>query len=574
MNTAPLSLDGASNAELAGVLYAIDPARFGGAVLRGMPGPARDAWLAALRVLLPDDAAWRKLPVAVATDRLVGGLDFAATLDAGKPVYASGLLAQVAGGTLLLAMAERLEPAAAAIIAGALDKDHGAGATRAFGVIALDEGIEDDESLDPSLADRLAFHVELARTDMDSVAFDGWTCERLANARRGLPATTISNASLQALAGTALALGIDSARAGLFAVRAAKAIAALEGRNEVCEGDIARAAQLVFAHRAMYLPASEPPTDEPAATEREPDPGDAERDDTPISELQDVVIAATRAALPEGALPSGAEAQRTRRTTNGRGRSGAKRMGQKRGRPVGTCAADRAKDGRINLLATLKAALPWQRIRRELASVQRPLYLRKDDLQVTRFKDCNESTTVFVVDASGSQAAQRLGEVKGAIELLLAECYVRRDQVALVVFRGDGAEIVLAPTRALARAKKALAGIPAGGATPLSAGIDAARELVESIRRQGRTPRVVFLTDGRANVTRDGAKNPSLASSEALQTARLFRATGLQPVVVDSSKRPRASAEELAEAMDALYLPMPYASATAINAVVARHGRT
>jgi magnesium chelatase subunit D len=347
----------------------------------------------------------------------------------------------------------------------------------------------------------------------------------------------------------------------------------MEDHPEVTEEDASLAAQLVLAHRAQCLPTEEQPAEEQAAEDDSPDPDDSERQDPSGTELQDVVLEATRAAIPDGLLAAAADLHRSRRKTGGHGRNGVKRASQKRGRPVGMVPADRVKDGRINLLATLKAALPWQTIRRQQAKVDRPLHLRKADLQVTRFKDCNESTTVFVVDASGSQAAQRLGEVKGAIELLLAECYVRRDQVALIVFRGNKAEVVLAPTRALARAKKTLAAIPAGGGTPLSAGIDLARELVESVRRQGRTPKVVFLTDGRANIARDGSKNREFASSEALQTARLFGGMGIKPIVVDSSRRPRVSAEELADAMRALYLPMPYADAAAINAAVAHHGK-
>ena len=100
--------------------------------------------------------------------------------------------------------------------------------------------------------------------------------------------------------------------------------------------------------------------------------------------------------------------------------------------------------------------------------------MRRDDFRMTRFQQRTRTTTIFVVDASGSSALNRLAEAKGAVELLLADCYVRRDQVALLAFRGKEAELLLPPTRSLVRAKRSLAGLPGGGGTPLAAGIDAA----------------------------------------------------------------------------------------------------
>jgi magnesium chelatase subunit D len=101
---------------------------------------------------------------------------------------------------------------------------------------------------------------------------------------------------------------------------------------------------------------------------------------------------------------------------------------------------------------------------------------------VSRFKQRRETTTIFVVDASGSAALHRLAEAKGAVELLLADCYVRRDRVAMLAFRGKGAELMLPPTRSLVRAKRSLAGLPGGGGTPLAAGMDAAARTRAGLR--------------------------------------------------------------------------------------------
>ena len=125
-----------------------------------------------------------------------------------------------------------------------------------------------------------------------------------------------------------------------------------------------------------------------------------------------------------------------------------------------------------------------------------------------------------MVDASGSAALNRLGEAKGAVELLLAECYARRDQVALLAFRGRAAELLLPPTSSLVRAKRSLSALPGGGGTPLAAGLDAALAAAAAERRRGRTPTVVLLTDGRANVARDGAGDRARAEADALAAAR------------------------------------------------------
>lgn len=130
-----------------------------------------------------------------------------------------------------------------------------------------------------------------------------------------------------------------------------------------------------------------------------------------------------------------------------------------------------------------------------------------------------ESITIFSVDASGSQALHRLAEAKRAAELLLADCDVRRDRVAVLAFRGSAATVLLPPTRSLVRAKRCLAGLPGGGATPLAAGIDVARQLAQGIVQQGGTPLLVLLIDGKANMTRDGRPGRSAAQAEALAKA-------------------------------------------------------
>jgi len=220
-------------------------------------------------------------------------------------------------------------------------------------------------------------------------------------------------------------------------------------------------------------------------------------------------------------------------------------------------------------MATLRCAAPWQRQRRARSSVPRSgVLVHVEDFRVTQFTQRSETATLFVLDASGSSAMSRLAEVKGAIELLLAQCYVRRDQVAVLAFRGRGAQLLLPPTRSLVRAKRSLAQLPGGGATPLASGLDLARQLAEQLRRRGLAPTVVVLTDGHANIARDGSGGRQQAEADALLAARLLHYAGFKALLIDTARRPQPLARSLAEAMQARYLPLPYADARTLLSAV------
>ncbi|MGI4802955.1 MAG: VWA domain-containing protein, partial [Janthinobacterium lividum] len=220
---------------------------------------------------------------------------------------------------------------------------------------------------------------------------------------------------------------------------------------------------------------------------------------------------------------------------------------------------------RLALLDTIRAALPYQRLRDAHGMA---IAIRPGDLRIVRRQPRTESTTIFLVDASGSQALGRLAEAKGAVQLLLADCYVRRDQVALIAFRGRVAELVLPPTRSLVRAKRSLAGLPGGGGTPLALGLDAGFALADGIRRRGGTPAIVVLTDGSANVGRDGRGGRPAAERDADDAARRIRAAGHRALLVDSSVRPGPAGRRIAAAMGGRYVPLPFAGAAAISGLV------
>ena len=572
----------APDALLAAALLMVDPAGLGGVRVQAQAGPVRDAWLNTLRALMVDGAPLRRLPQHASDDRLLGGIDLPATLAAGRPVLQQGLLAAADGGVVLAAMAERLSPSHAAHLCAALDQGQvrverdgiTALTPTRFAVVAFDEALPDDTALSPALADRLAIWLDLSAVALrDAPQADAELIDSVHQARQALGAVQVGDDLIQALCAATLALGVDSPRAAWFAVRLARASAALFGRRSADADDAALAARLVLAPRATRRPA-EP--DQAAPVEGEPPPPDTPQpDDAPAptpqetTALEDSIVDAAAAAIPAGLLARLASGERARDRGNNPGRAGAVNASRQRGRPLGARRGAPQGGARLHLIATLRAAAPWQRVRRQMepAAPTRVL-VRADDFHVRRFEQRRTTTTVFAIDASGSSALYRLAEAKGAVELLLAECYVRRDQVAVITFRGQGAEILLPPTRSLVRAKRALAGLPGGGGTPLAAGIDAAAQLADQVRRGGATPVVVLLTDGRANVSSSGDGGRLQAQQDALAAARRLRALGGHTLLVDTSVRPEPAALALAVAMGARYLALPQADAAALSRAV------
>lgn len=551
----------------AALLLAVDPVGLGGAVLRAGPGPEREGWLALLRAALPAGGAWRRMPASVPDSRLLGGLDLGATLAAGRPVAERGVLAEADGGVLLLAMAERAAPGMAARIAAVMDAREVAlerdGLARRlparFGLVALDEGIEDEGVAEP-LRDRIAFHIA-------PVAQAPAAAADIGAARARLHGVGVPDDVTEALCGAAAALGIASLRAPMLAQRAAIAAAALAGRDTVAPEDAALAARLVLAPRATRLPES-PAAEEPPAPDRG-ETQEAPKGEATDAPLQDRVLDAARAVLPEGLLAGlGAGLRDAARRASPDGRAGSRHATPLRGRPAGTRHGELRAGARLALVETLRAAAPWQPIRRRGRTGGPRLLVKREDIRLRRFEAPQATTAIFVVDASGSAAMHRLSEAKGAVELLLADCYVRRDKVALIGFRGRGADVLLPPTASLVRAKRSLAGLPGGGGTPLAAGLDVARCMAEACRRAGRTPLLVLLTDGRANVARDGTGGRAQAEADALDAAKPLRIAAVPALLVDTAPRPQPFAQDLAAAMGARYLPLPMADAARLSGAV------
>jgi magnesium chelatase subunit D len=533
-------------------LLAIDPA-LGGMVLRARSGPVRDG-LVGLLDWLPQPQ--HRIHPAISDEALFGGLDLSATLAKGRFVQEQGLLSRP--GTVILTMAERAATQLAARLSMVLD----AGSTHRL--IALDEGAEPDEALNPKLAERLAFAADLSDVSVTEATLpDAFDPAAAITHLRHLRHVAVPDDLCEQLTRIAAQFGIDSLRAPLFALRAAKAHAALRGKMTVDANDVEIACLLVLAHRATQMPGSD--EEEPESPEPDQTDGD-DQDQTDTRDLPDeLLLEAIKALLPDNLLDRIA-AQKARQ---GKGSgSGAARKGNRRGRPMPSRAGRLGDGARVDIVATLRAAAPWQTIRKQ-STGRDSLQVRSDDIRVKRFEEKSDRLLVFTVDASGSSALSRLAEAKGAIELLLAQAYARRDHVALVSFRGTQAEVLLPPTRSLVQTKRRLAALPGGGGTPLAAGIVAALEQAIAATRKGLTPTIVILTDGRANVALDGAGNRVQAAADAQRMAQVVRAQRIDALVIDTGNRPEPALSALAQTLGAIYLPLPRADAARLSASVA-----
>ncbi|WP_340262698.1 magnesium chelatase subunit D [Roseobacter sp. HKCCA0882] len=550
---------------LAIALFAIDPAPLGGIWLRARVGPVRDRIIQALNTALETDFFSRLHP-NISDEALFGGLDLSATLATGRPIQTEGLLNK--GGTVILTMAERAESALLARLAGALDAETG------LSIIALDEATEEGEGLRHSLSDRLGLHLQLdaiPQSAAQEMEFDGTA---LAEARARLPHVRHAPDDYRDLCLVAEALGVTSLRAVQHALRLARHSAALIGSDQVEQADLQLALELALAPRATQIPETAPPEQSPPPQPQEPeaqqspsDPEDRQKEEEDLPPFE-ALIEAAKAMLPPDLLARLA-AQRAARQSKGSAGTGNRKKGNHRGRPVASRSGELGGGARIDLMATLRSAAPWQGLRAQTTAPKpRGLHIRKSDIRVKQFAQSSDRVIIFVVDASGSSAMSRMAEAKGAIELMLAEAYARRDHVALVAFRGAGADILLNPTRSLVQTKRRLQDLPGGGGTPLAAGLKSALDLAVLTSGKGMTPSIAVLTDGRANVSLDGSANRAQAGEDANSMAKALRGRGVPAIVIDTGQRPTRGLDDLAKVMGAAYVPLPRADAKSLSAAV------
>ena len=607
-------------------LLVINPHGLGGVILRARSGPVRDRWLAYLNTVAQLGGMrmpLRKMPLGISDENLIGGIDLDQTLRTGKAVLRQGLLAQCDRQLLLMPMAERIKVSTVAKVVSALDNGYISierdGQSRKieshFGVVALDEGIEDDEQANEKIRQRTAFLLnldilgwrDLPETDDDFLP----DTQSLEYARANFAEVTVNEDSLNALVGVAEQLGVVSIRALSLAIKTAKCLAAYDREDQVTSMHLQRAIALVLSPRATRMPQSASPgeeipseSDEPVENAQNPldqeppppppempppDPTDhqnqeeaqeGQEQETEAQNpqaLEDEILEAAQAASPADLLARLADLAQIKTPKGMGGKTGAVKVGRLRGRPLGNLPGMPEGGKTLSIIDTLRAAVPWQAVRRtEMKAAGKSIphgkmIIRKEDFRIKRYQERTQTLTMFIVDASGSSAMHRLAEAKGAVELLLAECYVRRDQVAVMSFRGSTAELVLAPTRSLVRAKRALSGLPGGGGTPLARAIDDSFEIASASMRKGLTPALVFLTDGRANIAKDGSPGSPKAMADAQQSARSGSLHSFKSLWIDTSPQARDEGKAMAALMGSMYLPLPNAGANEVSQAI-MHG--
>ncbi len=597
-------------------LLSANPTELHGIVIYGQQSPLRDALKKSLCKLFHP----LQLPHNVGFADLHGGLDSTSSLAEGRLVKHIGLLQRSEHSGLIISSVQRLPAYINAELCASLDAkgikentsstNNDTNGTRKSVpkvIIAFDDSLAQEPGIHASgLAERLALHIAIP--DITVLDLFANTNDLLDNANKlfhfnAKPELSIKPSSviltdkiLKELTCVALKLGISSMLPLIQTCRVARTLAALNNRDAAIEQDALLAVQLALAAHAMNSAEENIPEESPEQAQEQTVPQDTDSSTTddqqidsnpqepnenqseqiPEAGMQEQLIQAAQATLPQHLLASLTSTQ-AQRTEVGRDKQTTAITGH--GRPIGILRPKGGLNGqRINVIETLKVAIPMQRLRRsekkKVAAGRLPaIQLHKSDLRVTKYRQSSRTTTVFIVDASGSSAMHRLAEAKGAVELLLAECYVRRDRVALITFRGTQATLDLPPTRSLTRAKRALQNLPGGGGTPLASGLKLAYSLLCSLTHDGQAPIGVLMTDAKANIALNGTASRELAAKDAEHQSQLLRTTKARLLFVDTASRQSAQAQKLAASMGAHYLALPRSNAHNLSNIISRYAQ-